>query len=103
MNIRSYSFSEMAVKQVINVADGRALGRVCDMVFDARGCVLGFVVPGRRGFIRSVTTSDNIFIPWRNIIKIGSDVMLVELIGSNAYACTLEKNGAAEDEDEAEK
>lgn len=81
MNMKQYSFSEMARRMVVNVADGRQLGHPCDMVFTSCGRILGLVVPGRKSFFKSLTTSDNTFIPWNHIIKIGSDVILVEMIG----------------------
>lgn len=74
----------MSRKTVINVADGRELGHVCDMVFNNCGGVMGFIVPGKKSFFKSITSSDNIFIPWNRIIKIGSDVVLVELVGAGA-------------------
>ena len=81
MNNKQYSFQELATRRVINMADGRELGHVCDMVFTAVGRVMGLVVPGKKSFFKSFTNNENIFIPWNNIIKIGSDVILVELIG----------------------
>ena len=77
MNRKQYSFSEMSRKTVINVADGRELGHVCDMVFNNCGGIMGFVVPGKKSFFKSITSSENVFIPWNRIIKIGSDVILV--------------------------
>ncbi|MDE6060766.1 MAG: YlmC/YmxH family sporulation protein, partial [Clostridia bacterium] len=90
MNQKQYSFSEMSRKTVINVADGRELGHICDMLFNNCGGVLGFIVPGKKSFFKSITTSDNIFIPWNRIIKIGSDVILTELVGSNARTCEIQ-------------
>lgn len=52
MNVKQYSFSELAEKQVVNVADGRQLGHTCDMVFTACGRILGLVVPGKKAFSR---------------------------------------------------
>ena len=92
MNRKQYSFTEMSRKTVINVADGRELGHVCDMIFNNCGGVLGFVVPGKKSFFKSLTSADNLFIPWNRIIKIGSDVILVELIGNNARTFAMPEN-----------
>lgn len=74
------SFLEMRLKEVINVVDGRLLGHIVDMVFDIRTSrVLGFVVPASKGFFSVFKPSQEIFIPYNNICKIGEDVMLVEL------------------------
>ncbi len=71
------SFSELRTKEVINVADGRKLGRVCDMVFCyPENRILGFVVPGQRGFGAKRT---DFFIDLKNIVKIGDDVILVNV------------------------
>jgi len=48
-------------------------------------------VPGKKNFFKSFTNADNIFIPWNNIIKIGSDVILVELIGCASICATDEE------------
>ena len=95
MNVRQFTFCEMSKKTVVSVTDGRTLGNVCDMAFGANGCVVGFVVPGKKSFFKSITSSENIFIPWNKIVKIGSDVMLVSLSpaqGQNGWhsACTFE-------------
>ena len=66
---------------MVNVADGRQLGHTCDMVFTACGRILGLVVPGKKSLFRSFTSSDNLFVPWNNIVKIGGDVILVEMVG----------------------
>lgn len=87
MGARQYSFVELSKKTVVNVADGKELGRTCDLVFSGMGGVCGFVVPGKKSLIKSITSADTIFIPWNRIIKIGADIILVELVGN--YACTL--------------
>ena len=81
MNVKQYTFAELAEKQVVNVADGRQLGHTCDMVLTAYGRILGLVVPGKKSFFKSFASSDNLFVPWNNIVKIGGDVILVEMVG----------------------
>ena len=73
------SFCELRCKQVINVIDGKFLGRICDIIF-SRGSarILGFVVPGDGSF-RFLRKRDDMFIPFERICKIGVDVILVEL------------------------
>lgn len=75
-----YTFCELKCKDVINIIDGRRLGRMIDMVFDAnRGVICGIVVPGERTF-HFFRPSEDIYIPWRNILRIGEDVILVEIM-----------------------
>ena len=74
------SFLELRNKEVINVVDGCLLGRIIDVVFDIRTSrVLGFVVPGVKAFFNIFKSCPEIFVPYRNICKIGDDVILVEI------------------------
>ena len=68
-------YCQLKQKEVVNLKDGRKLGRVCDVVFTfPEGKTLGIVVPGGRGFFRP-----GVFIDLRNIVKIGEDTILVEV------------------------
>lgn len=71
------SYTELRSKEVVNVSTGARMGKIIDMIIDSNGKnVLGVVVPGVRKIFRA---SEDIFIPWRNIAKIGSDVILVSI------------------------
>lgn len=72
------SFRELKCKDVVNVIDGRNLGRTCDIVFTfPEGKVYGIVVPGKRGL--HIFKNNDLFISLKNVVKIGADVVLVEL------------------------
>lgn len=78
------SLNDLRVKQVINIYDGKSLGHICDAIFDENyGKLLGFVVPGIKKFSNFFKSSNDVFIPYHNICKIGIDVILVELIPAN--------------------
>ncbi|MGN1222440.1 MAG: YlmC/YmxH family sporulation protein [Christensenellales bacterium] len=78
------TFCELRGKEVINVTDGKRLGRIIDIVFDAScGRVLGFVVPCYNKSWNIFKSSDDIFIPFNNVCKIGDDVILVEIFLPN--------------------
>ncbi|MDR3216741.1 MAG: YlmC/YmxH family sporulation protein [Clostridiaceae bacterium] len=94
--MREYSFLELKAKEVVNIADGRSLGHICDIEFTCFGKVLGIVVPGTKRFFKNLAASDSIYIPWKRITKVGSDVILVELIGSSAKI--LQTAGGGDDE-----
>lgn len=69
------TFSELKQKDVINLVDGRHLGKVCDMTFTfSEGDVQGFTVTGGKGFRLS---RQDIFIPLAAVVKIGKDAVLV--------------------------
>lgn len=74
------SFCELREKEVINIGDGRSLGRVSDIVFNyPEGMVFGIVVPGRRGWHLFRFKCNDMFIDLCNVKKIGDDVILVDL------------------------
>lgn len=63
--------------EAVNLADGKRLGKVCDVVFTfPEGKVQGIVVPGGRGLRLG---KNGIFIELKCIKKIGVDVVLVEI------------------------
>ena len=74
------SFCELKGKEVINITDGKKLGRIIDLVFDAcYGRVLGIVVPSYNKSWNIFKASDDIFIPYKNICKFGDDAILVQI------------------------
>lgn len=75
------SFLELRCKQVVNVVDGKCLGHITDIVFDCKnGKVLGLIVPSaEKGFLNIFRPGKEIFIPFDNICKIGTDVILIEI------------------------
>lgn len=79
MNKIDYTFCELREREIVNVADGRKLGRLSDIAFNEKGMILGIIVPGEKKLLKNIAGADNIFIPWNCILKIGSDVILVDL------------------------
>lgn len=79
MNNVEYTFCELREKEVVNVADGKKLGRITDAAFNERGQLVGLIVPGEKKFIKNLTGSDSLFIPFNCVLKIGDDVILVDL------------------------
>lgn len=73
------SYCELRSKTVVNLSDGRKLGRIIDLVYDeVTAKVLGLVVPSGRSFM-FFRAREDIFIPYHCICKIGEDTILVEL------------------------
>lgn len=73
--------SDFQAKDVINIVDGKKLGHISDIELDLRqGRIDSIVVPQiQKMFGLFGTAGSEIVIPWRNIIKIGTDVVLVRL------------------------
>ena len=71
------SFSELKEKEIVNVYDGKKLGRIIDILFDnSTGVVKGVIVPGEKKLFRK---SEDVFVPLEKLKKIGDDVILVSL------------------------
>ena len=71
------TFSELKTKEVVNTQDGKKLGRVCDLVVCyPENKWIGVVAPNGRGF---GLKKGGVFIEMKNIVKIGEDVILVNL------------------------
>ncbi len=82
------SFCELRRREVINGSDGKRLGHILDLVFSSEsGKVLGIILPyGKRGFF---SKTQDLFVPWSCVQKIGEDVIIVEIsnLGSTAPTC----------------
>ena len=75
------SFSEIRRKDVVNIRDGRKLGRPIDLILNDAACVQALVVPGRSGGLLGFLRQDRegCVIDWSRVRRIGDDVILVEL------------------------
>lgn len=77
------TLGELKQKDVVNTRDGQSLGKAMDLEFcEGTGQVTALVVPGPFDLISFLRGERaGIVIPWENIVKIGSDVILVEVEG----------------------
>jgi len=72
--------SDLRTREVVNVQDGRKLGLIKDLDLDVdKGKINALVLPGPNRFINIFTRKDDIIVPWDRIVKIGRDVILVEV------------------------
>ena len=87
-----FSYCELRAKEVVNASDGKRMGRIVDILFSREdGSVSGIVVPYSK---RSVfSKSQDLFIPWPCVQKVGTDVILVQLTtdASGQLVCRAEE------------
>ncbi|MGF6352673.1 YlmC/YmxH family sporulation protein [Paenibacillus sp. 4624] len=77
---RGMKISDFQTKDVINITDGKRLGQISDLELDLKqGRIEAIVVPGYSRFMGLFGGGTDLIIPWRNIVKIGSDVILVKM------------------------
>ena len=75
------SFNQLRKRDVVNVADGRCFGKITDLSIEfPKGVMTGITVPARKRkwFLRCFD-KNTLFISEKNILKIGGDVILVDL------------------------
>lgn len=74
-----YCVSDLKLKEVINIVDGKRLGGITDIEIDVEnGKLTAIVVPGNGRFLGLFGRNEDVIIPWEKINKIGFDVILVE-------------------------
>lgn len=75
-------FTELKYKEVIDVHTGFRLGYVCDLEFDDKeGCITSLITPGRPKLFGLLGREDDYILPWNCIVRVGSDIILVEAKG----------------------
>lgn len=75
------SFSEIRRKDVVNICDGRKLGKPIDLILNDSACVQALVVPSGAGGLLGLIRQDRegCVIDWSRVRRIGDDVILVEV------------------------
>lgn len=72
--------SELWSKEVINIVDGKRLGLIEDVELDLQvGKIEAVIIPGRGGLFGFFGGSNDLIIDWKEIEKIGEDVILVNI------------------------
>lgn len=70
--------SDLQNKNVINIEDGSLLGNIIDVVVDSKsGNILSLAIYGKRS-ISLLRGKEEVLIDWKQIKKIGEDVILVD-------------------------
>ena len=72
--------SDLQAKEVVNIIDGKNLGKIIDAEINNEGQIQYFVIEQRKMFRRVFSSNGEIMITFKNIKKIGSDVILVEFV-----------------------
>jgi YlmC/YmxH family sporulation protein len=77
--------SDLRNRDVINVLDGKKLGNIMDIDLDLEsGRVLSLIMPGQARRFNLFARREEIMVPWHKIVRIGRDVILVEVpVASN--------------------
>lgn len=74
------TFTELKQKDVVNVRDGRRLGKPIDLALNEGACVEALIVPVPGGILNLLKQEkEGCLIPWNRVLRIGNDVILVDI------------------------
>ncbi|MDR0818652.1 MAG: YlmC/YmxH family sporulation protein [Oscillospiraceae bacterium] len=72
--------ADMRCKEVINICDGMRMGFVDDVLFNIiDGRMIALIVPGPAKLFGLFGREDDYVIPWERIMRIGDDIIIVEI------------------------
>lgn len=72
--------SDLRMREVINVINGKKLGLIKDIEIDLEaGRIRSVVLPGNGRVLGIFGRNDDVVVPWQKIKKLGLDVILVEV------------------------
>ncbi|HHT63522.1 MAG: YlmC/YmxH family sporulation protein [Bacillota bacterium] len=72
--------SDLRMKDIINITDGKRLGFIKDIELNLQGGrIKSLILPGTSKFMGIFGRCDDIIISWDQIKKVGIDVILVEV------------------------
>ena len=78
--------SDLRMKEVINITNGSRIGFVYDFEINLeKSRIEALIVPKEGKFLKIFSREDDYVIPWKKIVKIGQDVILVELRETQYY------------------
>lgn len=72
--------SELREKEIINQVDGSRLGLISDVEIDLEQAkIKAIIMPKPGGIMSFFSKSNNIVIEWEDIVRIGREVILVNI------------------------
>lgn len=69
--------SDFQSKDIVNLSDGRLLGHISDLDINLETGKVDAIIIGGGRMMGLFNREEELIIPWKNIVKIGSDVVLV--------------------------
>lgn len=70
---------DLQTKDVVNINDGKNMGRIVDVEIDNDGKIVNILIEKRRFFKRFFSNNSQYNIMFSEISKIGDDVILVSI------------------------
>ena len=88
--------SELQAKDVVNIGDGRRLGTIGDLEIDLEsGTIQAIIIPAPTRFFGFLAAGEEVIVPWHQIVRIGEDVVLVDMRLSNETSYLSSKHSGS--------
>jgi YlmC/YmxH family sporulation protein len=72
--------SELQRKDIVNIKDGKKIGRIIDVIFDpTNGYMIRFVIESSHFVKNLFSNNEEITIKFTQIKKMGEDVILIDI------------------------
>lgn len=72
--------SELREKEVVNIRDGSRIGNIIDVELDlTNGVVRALIMPSPGKLFSIFGKNQDLIIQWKDIIKIGTDIILIDI------------------------
>lgn len=73
------NLSELQEKEVIDISSGKRIGTIVDIIISMTGTVSKLVLEDRKMTHKLFSNNkEDIYLDWKQIIKIGDDIILVD-------------------------
>lgn len=72
--------SDLQSKDIVNIEDGKVVGSIVDVAIDQDGTMQALIVQKSKFFANFFSGGSEVEIKWKQIKKIGEDVILVSLM-----------------------
>jgi len=74
----SLRLSDLQSKNIVNISDGRNIGTIMDVKIDENtGAIVSLILEANKSFFSFSNRGVDTEVNWKNIEKIGEDVILV--------------------------
>ena len=73
------NLSDLQTKEVVDVAGGKRIGSIIDVIISSSGNISKIVLEETKGSRRFLNTSkDEVYLDWQQLINIGDDIILID-------------------------
>lgn len=72
--------SDLQNKDVVNMEDGKKIGNIIDVIIDKEGNMESLIVQKSKFITTLFSNKDEMEVKWKQIQKIGEDVILVSMV-----------------------